>query len=530
MSGTIQINYEQSKEVAKRFEQQAEAGLQIAQQLRQSLQTLENAGWEGEGSEAYFAEMNGEMLPALERLRIALEQGGIKMGEIAAIFREAEEAASHALGSDLDGTGSGGPVFPGAPKPGPYAQHLMASVGRMIPRPGSRVGYNGLPYVRGKGLGHSTTISRTIEELKKQFQSIEHEQEELDATRTFFEETMRDEGKDVEVAAKKDLQTNLQELNKKKGRVNELVKAYRQEGRQIVQAEARAAAAENKVNAAIHENKAAQAAVEQFEKRTSRRSLEAQRRDLEKAIAKKTKIMSKLFDFAAATSQGNAADFAKGEATAFVKESLLSAMTDKEVARLAQIDSKIQALDEAIHSAENNEVRNRLSATRDSLEAAFNESVAANLDSRIHKIEQWNALDELAQIERNHGQGTMFQELQDYNSQVRYAAAELRKGSEAYMDSLGRGAVSRASEMAQYVEADIRDVESSVQGGDRAWDMSARTSKGYFESVERWRQGEFRRYRQLRNRLIEGRHLNLIDDTMKKAEEALGGTVKEDQL
>jgi WXG100 family type VII secretion target len=114
-NGTIQIDYEQMIEVAKRFEQQTEVSGQIAQQLRQQLQTLENGGWAGEGSQAFFTEMNDRMLPALQRLAQGLEAGAHTVRQIATLFREAEEATRQPTqsgpGSPGDGKAAGLDVF-----------------------------------------------------------------------------------------------------------------------------------------------------------------------------------------------------------------------------------------------------------------------------------------------------------------------------------------------------------------------------------------------------------------------------------
>jgi WXG100 family type VII secretion target len=104
-NGTIQIDYGQMAEVAKRFAQQAEASSQVAQHILQQLHTLENGGWVGEGAKAFFSELNDMMLPALQRLAHGLEAGEHASQQIAAQFREAEEATRQPTQRGLGGSG-----------------------------------------------------------------------------------------------------------------------------------------------------------------------------------------------------------------------------------------------------------------------------------------------------------------------------------------------------------------------------------------------------------------------------------------
>ena len=64
-----------------------------ADHLVQQMETLE-PDWVGLGSDAFFEEMQGEVLPAVQRLQEALEQAGMVTGEIVSIFQQADEEAS----------------------------------------------------------------------------------------------------------------------------------------------------------------------------------------------------------------------------------------------------------------------------------------------------------------------------------------------------------------------------------------------------------------------------------------------------
>jgi len=87
---TILVNYEQLEDVNQRFQEQAEACKEMIRHLQQRVAALENDGWEGGASRAFFKEMNGEVFPALGRLDTALQESGRAARQVAQIFREAE--------------------------------------------------------------------------------------------------------------------------------------------------------------------------------------------------------------------------------------------------------------------------------------------------------------------------------------------------------------------------------------------------------------------------------------------------------
>ncbi|MCA9934555.1 MAG: WXG100 family type VII secretion target [Ardenticatenaceae bacterium] len=93
----IQVNYEDLDEIARRFTQQADDTERLQQQIQGRYSVLENGGWAGQGANAFFAEMESELFPALKRLQDALESGKITTQEIIQLFQAAEEEASGSL-------------------------------------------------------------------------------------------------------------------------------------------------------------------------------------------------------------------------------------------------------------------------------------------------------------------------------------------------------------------------------------------------------------------------------------------------
>lgn len=94
MSDEIRADYDRLEQVAGKFASQAQAIQQMIQQVRGSMDPLEGGGWVGRGSDAFFAEMNDEVLPANERLQQALEEASRVTKQIIQTVKQAEEEAS----------------------------------------------------------------------------------------------------------------------------------------------------------------------------------------------------------------------------------------------------------------------------------------------------------------------------------------------------------------------------------------------------------------------------------------------------
>lgn len=93
MAEEIRADYEQLETIASQFAKQAQAIQQMLQKVQKSMDELENDGWIGRGSDAFFAEMQGEVLPASNRLHDALEEAGRVTKEIIQTVQQAEDEA-----------------------------------------------------------------------------------------------------------------------------------------------------------------------------------------------------------------------------------------------------------------------------------------------------------------------------------------------------------------------------------------------------------------------------------------------------
>jgi len=100
MADEIKADYEQLEQVASRFSQQANVVHETHQNIRNSMQNLED-GWIGRGSDAFFAEMQSTILPAIQRLQNALEEASQVTKAIVQTVQQADEEASSPFRTSL---------------------------------------------------------------------------------------------------------------------------------------------------------------------------------------------------------------------------------------------------------------------------------------------------------------------------------------------------------------------------------------------------------------------------------------------
>lgn len=91
----IQAQYEQLEGISKRFGNQADATTALRDRIAQQIDALKSDGWEGKGSEAFFAEMESKIDPAMVRLIDAFKTAQSVTLEVKNIIQEAEELAAN---------------------------------------------------------------------------------------------------------------------------------------------------------------------------------------------------------------------------------------------------------------------------------------------------------------------------------------------------------------------------------------------------------------------------------------------------
>lgn len=90
----IQVDYDRLAEVARGFERNAETAAAMRKQVQRNALALRQGGWDGRGSIAFFAEVDGVVLPAVQRLADALQEAGSVSRSIVEIMQQAEEEAA----------------------------------------------------------------------------------------------------------------------------------------------------------------------------------------------------------------------------------------------------------------------------------------------------------------------------------------------------------------------------------------------------------------------------------------------------
>ena len=94
MTSEVQIQYEEMERIAGQFASQADAIGQMMRNINAKMEDL-RPDWIGRGSEAFFNEMEGEVLPAVNRLCDALLMGDQVSKQIVQTLEAAENDASH---------------------------------------------------------------------------------------------------------------------------------------------------------------------------------------------------------------------------------------------------------------------------------------------------------------------------------------------------------------------------------------------------------------------------------------------------
>lgn len=158
----IQARYDGLAGVANRFGNQAQSSQELLARVRQTMRMLEGDGWQGRGSTAFFTEMNGEVLPAMQRLAAALNQARTVTLDIARVIRQAEEEAARPFRGGAAGEAMGGAAGIGESAAAPGAGSALAAIDpSRIFAPGYMDGLVGLQ-VQGAG---STQLNQAMETL-----------------------------------------------------------------------------------------------------------------------------------------------------------------------------------------------------------------------------------------------------------------------------------------------------------------------------------------------------------------------------
>lgn len=107
---TIRADHELLKRTVQSFSRESAAVKRLLDRLHSDMDALQRGDWIGQAANRFYQEMQAEVLPAVERLRSALDQGAQATKQMSRIMEEAEAEAARLLGVSAGAAAAGGSV------------------------------------------------------------------------------------------------------------------------------------------------------------------------------------------------------------------------------------------------------------------------------------------------------------------------------------------------------------------------------------------------------------------------------------
>ncbi|NUM45025.1 MAG: WXG100 family type VII secretion target [Anaerolineales bacterium] len=95
MTEKIEANYDELERLSSVFMQECDRVQDMLNTVKNAMGNLQIGGWMGRGADAFYAEMNDEIVPATIRLQEALEEGSRITDQIIVTMQQAEEEAGN---------------------------------------------------------------------------------------------------------------------------------------------------------------------------------------------------------------------------------------------------------------------------------------------------------------------------------------------------------------------------------------------------------------------------------------------------
>ena len=91
---TVRSDYDQLRNVAQSFSQNADTLQNMNHNLQGNVDVLSNGDWIGQGEQAFIKEWNDNVNPTLHRLQRAMAEAARITQQISQVMKEAEDNAS----------------------------------------------------------------------------------------------------------------------------------------------------------------------------------------------------------------------------------------------------------------------------------------------------------------------------------------------------------------------------------------------------------------------------------------------------
>ena len=95
MADKTEVNYQEMEQIIRKFQKEEADMRQLLQGLNRRADQLHGDNWIGRGSDKFHTEMEGLVLPAVNRLIQALDAAGNTAKQILDTYRRAEEEAGN---------------------------------------------------------------------------------------------------------------------------------------------------------------------------------------------------------------------------------------------------------------------------------------------------------------------------------------------------------------------------------------------------------------------------------------------------
>ena len=151
----IRANYADLANIATQFDQQVDLTRKLLQRICQQKGALEGGDWSGQGAQAFYAEMNSQVVPTVKRLIGALEQAAGTTRQITNLMQQAENDAAALFRLQ----GATGPASASAPG---FTSDVGAALTGAEPAAAAVAAPRRAPIARGGGGGRPEAIKNRI--------------------------------------------------------------------------------------------------------------------------------------------------------------------------------------------------------------------------------------------------------------------------------------------------------------------------------------------------------------------------------